>query len=54
MELNDFSKNKLGLEDALAIASSKNGKRFRKFVWYFLTYVFGRFYCKVNGVGRVS
>ena len=46
------NKKGTGLEDALAIASSKNGKRFRKFVWYFLTYVFGRFYCKVNGVGK--
>ena len=42
----------IGLEDALTIASSKNGKRFRKFVWYFLTYIFGRFYCKVDGVGK--
>ena len=40
------------LDYALSVASSKNGKRFHRFVWLFLTHIFGRFYCKVEGIDR--
>ena len=37
------------LDYALSVASSKSGKRFHRLVWIFLTHLFGRFYCKVDG-----
>ncbi len=43
---------RLSLEYALEVASSKNGRRFHRFVWLFLTHLFGRFYCKVEGIDR--
>ena len=45
-------RQKTNIDYALSVASSKNGMRFHKMVWLFLTFVFGRFYCKVEGIDR--
>ena len=50
--MTSLNSKKLGLEYALEVASSKNGRRFHRFVWLFLTHLFGRFYCKVEGIDR--
>ncbi len=45
-------KKRASLEYALAVASSRNGMRFHRLVWLFLTHLFGRYYCKVEGIDR--
>ena len=50
--MTSLNSKKLGLEYALEVASSKNGRRFHRFVLLFLTHLFGRFYCKVEGKAR--